>query len=105
MRSPADPSWDRTITKFAGFAGSLGFIAFLYWLFPEYSTRSPFYQHFWTLLRVAIPAVLVIALPYIYLVDGRMQNPHDGCGSSGASSPSSGRMSMAARWGSTCSAG
>ena len=78
MRSPPDPSWDRTITKFAGFAGSLGFIAFLYWLFPEYSTKSPFYQHFWTLLRVAIPAVLVIALPYIYLVDGRMQNPHDG---------------------------
>jgi len=77
-RSPPDHSWDRTITKFAGFAGSLGFIAFLYWLFPEYSTKSPFYQHFWALLRVAIPAVLILALPYIYLVDGRMQDPEDG---------------------------
>lgn len=76
-RSPANGSWDRTITKFAGLTASLGFIGLLYWLFPEYTTKSPFYQHFWMLLKVLVPLMLALAIPYLYLVDRRMEQPED----------------------------
>lgn len=76
-RSPPQGSWDRTITKFAGLTASLGFVGLLYWLFPEYTTKSPFYQHFWALLKVLVPVVLTLALPYLYLVDQRMEQPED----------------------------
>lgn len=76
-RAPAHGSWDRTITKFAGLTASLGFVGLLYWLFPEYTTKSPFYQHFWALLKVLVPAMLVLAIPYLYLVDRCMEQPED----------------------------
>lgn len=76
-RTPAQGSWDRTITKFAGLTASLGFVGMLYWLFPEYTTKSPFYQHFWALLKVLVPLMLGLAIPYLYLVDRRMEQPED----------------------------
>ncbi|MBK6974162.1 MAG: hypothetical protein IPH26_14870 [Sterolibacteriaceae bacterium] len=76
-RTPAQGSWDRTITKFAGLTASLGFVGMLYWLFPEYTTKSPFYQHFWALLKVLVPVMLGLAIPYLYLVDRRMEQPED----------------------------
>ena len=33
-------SWARTLTKFAGLLGSLGFVALAYWLFPELHSPS-----------------------------------------------------------------
>ena len=70
------PSWERALHKFAALLGSLGFIAFLYWLFPEY--HGSYYDHFYAMLRIVLPPWLVLALPYFYLIDSRMTRPRDG---------------------------
>jgi steroid 5-alpha reductase family enzyme len=71
-----DPSWQRAIHKFAGLLGSLGFVAFLYWLFPEY--HGSFYDRYYAMLRFILPPWLALALPYLFFVDRRMRTPHDG---------------------------
>lgn len=71
-----DPSWNRTLHKCAGLLGSLGFIAFIYWLFPEY--HGSFYDRYYLMLRNILVPWMVLALPYIFLVDRRMRNPYDG---------------------------
>jgi len=67
----------RTLTKFAGLAGAAGFVALLYWCFPEYYRGDQFYGNYWTALRVLLPLWAVVALPYLYWVDRRMQEPRD----------------------------
>jgi len=67
----------RVMIKFSGLLGSLGFIAFLYWVLPEYSTSDPFYRNYWEMLRLVLPAWLIVAIPYIYWVDRRMSDPYD----------------------------
>jgi len=69
--------WRRALTKFAGLLGSLGFLALLYWSFPEYYKPDPFYKNYWAMLSVVLPVWLVLALPYIYWVDRHMPEPHD----------------------------
>ncbi|MES2963619.1 MAG: isoprenylcysteine carboxylmethyltransferase family protein [Bdellovibrionota bacterium] len=69
-------SFDRVQTKIFGFAGSLGFIGAIYWLFPEY--RGDFYDSYWSILRLTLPVVGLLAIPYIWFVDSRMENPNDG---------------------------
>jgi isoprenylcysteine carboxyl methyltransferase (ICMT) family protein YpbQ len=71
-----DPSWGRTLTKLIGFAATLGFIAFLYWLFPEY--HGQFYQRYYRTLMILGPPCLVGAVPYFHWVDRRMPDPRDG---------------------------
>lgn len=71
---PAD--WSRVLTKYLGLAGSAGFIALLYWLFPEY--HGDFYGNYYLALKTLLPWWALIALPYIYWVDRRMQRPQDG---------------------------
>ncbi|GIL16534.1 MAG: membrane protein [Oligoflexia bacterium] len=73
--SKNDPSISRTLTKFIGLLGSIGFIAFLYWLFPEYhgSFYDSFYEFFWMIL----PWWLVLSLPYIYILDSKQKSPRD----------------------------
>lgn len=71
-----DPSWHRTLTKFAGLLASMGFIAFLYWLLPEY--HGTYYAHYYDMLRTVLPPWLLLALPYFYLIDRRMPKPQDG---------------------------
>lgn len=70
------PSWSRSLTKFAGLLGSLGFVALLYWLFPEY--HAAFYDQYYAMLRTILPPWLTLALPYFYLVDRKMRKPFDG---------------------------
>lgn len=70
------PSWSRSLFKFAGLLGSLGFVALLYWLFPEY--HGDFYDNYYRMLSLVVPPWLVIALPYIYFVDRKMARPLDG---------------------------
>ena len=70
------PSWYRTAIKFAGLLGSLGFIGALYWLFPEY--HGDFYVDYKELLRRTLPWALALSMPYIYFVDARQKDPHDG---------------------------
>ena len=71
-----DPSWARSLTKFAGLLGSLGFIAFLYWLFPEY--HGSFYDRYYAMLRLVLPPWLLLALPYFFFIDRHMDHPRDG---------------------------
>jgi protein-S-isoprenylcysteine O-methyltransferase Ste14 len=71
-----DPSWNRSLFKYLGLLGSLGFVGFLYWLLPEYHAK--FYERYYEMLRSILPAWIALALPYLYLVDRRMRNPRDG---------------------------
>lgn len=71
-----NPSWRRSLTKFAGLIGSLGFIAFLYWLLPEY--HGSFYDRYYAMLRLILPPWLALALPYFHFIDRRMARPRDG---------------------------
>jgi hypothetical protein len=73
----ASSRWPRVFTKFIGLLGSVGFIALLYWMFPEYRGSPSFYVHYWTALRVLLPAWGLLALPYLYWVDGRLAQPED----------------------------
>ena len=70
------PSWERTLHKFVGLLGSVGFVAWLYWLFPEY--HGDFYGRYYELLKLILPPWLLLALPYLYWVDARMPKPQDG---------------------------
>lgn len=70
------PSWPRTLLKCAGLLGSMGFVAMLYWLFPEY--HGEFYDRYFVMLREVLPVWLLLALPYFYLVDRHMSKPQDG---------------------------
>ncbi len=71
-----DPSLSRTLVKYAGLLGSLGFVALLYWLFPEY--HGSFYHRYYQMLWAVVPPLLLLGLPYIYLIDRHMPAPHDG---------------------------
>jgi len=71
-----DPSWGRSFIKLFGLLGSLGFVAFLYWLLPEY--HGTFYDRYYAMLRLILPPWLLLALPYFYLVDRHMPEPQDG---------------------------
>ena len=71
-----DPSLPRTAVKFLGLVGSLAFLAVGYLAFPAYS--DPLYTPFFSMLPVLVLLWLVAALPYFYLVDRRMLEPHDG---------------------------
>jgi hypothetical protein len=74
--APGPSSWSRTTTKLAGLAGSVGFVALLYWLFPEYGAHG-FYLNYWDALRIVLPVWAVVALPYIYWIDRRLPEPRD----------------------------
>ena len=54
--APAAGNWPRVGTKFVGLAGSLGFVALLYWAFPEYRQGSQFYGNYYAALKVLLPA-------------------------------------------------
>lgn len=71
------PSWNRSLTKFAGLIGSISFVGLLYWLFPEYGKENQFRSYF-LMIKTILPVWLLLAIPYIYLVDRRMEEPEDG---------------------------
>lgn len=76
LAAPRAGSWPRSLVKLAGLGGSLGWVALLYWLFPEYAPQG-FYAHYWEAVRVVLPAWAIIALPYIYSIDRRLAEPRD----------------------------
>ncbi|MGE5625036.1 MAG: methyltransferase family protein [Bacillota bacterium] len=71
-----DPSLARTAVKLLGLVGSLAFVTLGYWMFPAYS--GGLYGSFFLMLEWLVPAWLVAAVPYFYLVDRRMRSPQDG---------------------------
>jgi protein-S-isoprenylcysteine O-methyltransferase Ste14 len=76
LARPLAGNGPRSATKLLGLAGSIGFIALLYWLFPEYASHG-FYGNYWSALKVVLPLWALLALPYIYWVDRRLSEPHD----------------------------
>jgi protein-S-isoprenylcysteine O-methyltransferase Ste14 len=78
VAAPGSGNWPRVGVKALGLAGSVGFIALLYWMFPEYFQGQPFYGNYYAALKVLLPAWALIALPYLYWVDRRMREPQDG---------------------------
>ncbi len=69
-------SWPRNFYKLAGLFGSMTFIALLYWLFSEY--HGSFYNRYFAMLQMMMPAWCLLALPYIAYTDLRMRDPYDG---------------------------
>lgn len=72
----SDASVSRTAVKYVGLVASVALVGLAYWLFPEY--RDPKYAPYFELLRRTVVPWLVLAIPYFYLIDGRMREPHDG---------------------------
>ena len=68
--------WPRTLTKALGLLASVGCIALLYWMFPEYGAKG-FYGNYWHALEIVLPAWAVVALPYLWYVDRRLREPRD----------------------------
>ena len=66
----------RVTTKFIGLIATLVLLGIVYAVLPEYHAESyfPFYE---LMLRV-IPVWLILAVPYFYVVDGKMTDPYDG---------------------------
>jgi protein-S-isoprenylcysteine O-methyltransferase Ste14 len=75
---PGPADWPRVAVKCLGLAGSLFFVALIYWLFPEYNQGGQFYGNYYAALKVLLPAWAVISVPYLYWVDRRMSQPLDG---------------------------
>ena len=72
------PTGRGSAVKCLGLAGSLFFVALLYWLFPEYNQGGQFYGNYYAALKVLLPAWAVVSVPYMYWVDRRMTQPLDG---------------------------
>ncbi|WP_232325005.1 isoprenylcysteine carboxylmethyltransferase family protein [Microbulbifer agarilyticus] len=69
-------NWGRTALKLVGFYLTIGSVAFVYWLFPEY--HGSFYDNYYAVVKAVLPWWMALAVPYFYLVDGAMQSPKDG---------------------------
>lgn len=71
-------SWGRVLTKCLGLYGSAGFIALLYWLFPEYSFgKDSFYLRYWQFLEVVMPYWAAATPLYIWWTDRRQPVAED----------------------------
>lgn len=73
--SRSDANLPRIFIKLVGLYGSFGFVALLYWLFPEY--HGSFYGPYWDALSLVMPYVLALAVPYVAFMDSRMKEPED----------------------------
>jgi protein-S-isoprenylcysteine O-methyltransferase Ste14 len=78
LGSPRQADWQRVATKCVGLIGSVGFVAMLYWLFPEYNRGEEFYGRYYSALRVLLPLWALSLVPYVYWVDRRLLQPQDG---------------------------
>ena len=67
--------WARTATKCLGLLASVGFVALLYWLTPEY--HGSFYDNFYSALKVLAWPWAALAPLYISWVDQRLADPQD----------------------------
>lgn len=65
----------RLAVKMIGMYGSFGFVAALYWVFPEY--HGSYYNVYWDALHELLPYVFLLAVPYTVFMDERMKDPFD----------------------------
>jgi protein-S-isoprenylcysteine O-methyltransferase Ste14 len=64
----------RAGVRICGVIATLGVVALVYWLFPEYSGN--FYDPYWRFLRSMAPLLLVMPF-YLLWADTRLRDPHD----------------------------
>jgi protein-S-isoprenylcysteine O-methyltransferase Ste14 len=64
----------RVAVRLCGLIGTLGLVAALYWLLPEY--RGSFYAPYWQFLRAIAPAGVLVPLYFLWS-DTRLQDPQD----------------------------
>jgi protein-S-isoprenylcysteine O-methyltransferase Ste14 len=65
----------RVLIKLLGLYGTIGLAAMFYWLFPEY--RGGFYFHYFRLVKLLLPVLLVGSIPYFFILDRYMEEPED----------------------------
>jgi hypothetical protein len=68
------PDTARIATKLLGLALTVGLIALAYWAFPEYGS---WYGAFWNVLRRLWAPLVILAIAYVWFVDGHMRDPYD----------------------------
>jgi len=73
---PADKNLPRAVIKYLGFVATIGLVLCVYWVFPEY--QGTFFDPYYTMIRVGIPPLLIVALPYFLIIDRYMAEPRDG---------------------------
>ncbi len=66
----------RVTIKLLGFVITLLLVAIFYWLLPEY--RGRWYSRYYQFLTTFLPWIVVLAVPYFFVVDRVMVDPHDG---------------------------
>jgi protein-S-isoprenylcysteine O-methyltransferase Ste14 len=64
----------RAAIRMLGVAATFALLAFVYWLFPEYS--GSFYAPYWSFLRTLAPLAVLIPC-YLLWADTRTAEPHD----------------------------
>jgi hypothetical protein len=69
----ADPA--RVAVRLFGLLLTVGIVAFVYWLFPEY--HGSFYDPWWAYLETLLGPVAVLVIPYFVWTDQRLEEPHD----------------------------
>ncbi len=68
--------FERAVLKLLGFFAGLSFIAFLYWLLPEY--RRDYYDNFFEAARLIVPWLPVVCIPYFLYVEWRLSVEYKG---------------------------
>jgi len=66
----------RSLAKLFGMYGTLGALAVVYMLVPQYANE--YYRPFWDLVVWAAPGFVVLSIPYFILIDALMAEPRDG---------------------------
>jgi protein-S-isoprenylcysteine O-methyltransferase Ste14 len=72
---PQPPDFGRVATKVLGLALTLALIALAYWSFPEY--HGAFYDPLYDTIRRFWVSLTIIAITYVWFVDGLMREPRD----------------------------
>ncbi|MDP9002931.1 MAG: isoprenylcysteine carboxyl methyltransferase [Myxococcota bacterium] len=72
---PNPPAIARVATKILGLLLTLALIALAYWVFPEY--HGSFYEALYAALRRFWLSLTIVAVTYLWFVDGLMREPRD----------------------------
>lgn len=65
----------RVLIKLLGLYVTIGLVAFVYWLLPEY--KSGIFKEYFRLVYLLLPIILIGSIPYFFLMDKYMKEPKD----------------------------
>ena len=67
-------SWTRIVYREVALLATFAVIALVYWLFPMFSDRAMVLCYY-PFLKILVPLILVLSIPYFYIMDRR--DPED----------------------------